>query len=83
MKAKNSLVLIFLVLSALVLSALLGTLTSGVGFLKWLTWGESIGFDTINVDLAIINFSFSFAMQVNVLQVLLIGASLLLYKKIR
>ena len=83
MKAKNTLILVFLLLAAVVLSALIGTLTEGVEFLRWLTWGDSVGFDTVNLDLAIINVSFSFKMQVNVLQVVLIGAALLLYKKIR
>ncbi len=83
MKAKNTLILVFLLLAAVVLSALIGTLTEGVEFLRWLTWGDSVGFDTVNLDLAIINVSFSFKMQVNVLQVVLIGAALLLYKKVR
>lgn len=82
-KAKNTLILVFLVLAAVVLSALIGTLTQNVEFLKWLTWGESVGFDAVNLDLAIINLSFSFKMQVNVLQVILIAAALLLYKKIK
>ncbi len=83
MKAKNTLILVFLLLAAVVLSALIGMLTEGVEFLRWLTWGDSVGFDTVNLDLAIINVSFSFKMQVNVLQVVLIGAALLLYKKVR
>lgn len=83
MKAKNTLILVFLLLAAVVLSALISTLTEGVEFLRWLTWGDSVGFDTVNLDLAIINVSFSFKMQVNVLQVVLIGAALLLYKKVR
>lgn len=83
MKTKNTLILIFLVLAAIVLAALIGSLTEGVSFLKWLTWGDSIGFDTIHLDLAIVDFSFSFKMQANVLQVLFIGAALLLWKKVR
>lgn len=83
MKAKNSLILVFLVLSAIVLAALVGELTSGIDFLKWLTWGDSIGFDLQRLDLAIIHIGFSFNMQVNVLQVLLIGGALLLYKKVK
>ena len=47
LKAKNTLILIFLLLAAVVLSALIGTLTEGVEFLRWLTWGDSVGFDTV------------------------------------
>ena len=83
MKTRNTLILIFLVLAALVLSALVGSLTQNIDFLKWLTWGESIGFDAIQLDLAIIDLSFSFKMQVNVLQVLFIGAALFAYLKVR
>ncbi|MBQ8752071.1 MAG: DUF4321 domain-containing protein [Clostridia bacterium] len=83
MKTRNTLILIFLVLAALVLSALVGTLTQNIDFLKWLTWGDSIGFDAIQLDLAIIDLSFSFKMQVNVLQVIAIGAALFIYRKVR
>ncbi|HBT64056.1 MAG TPA: hypothetical protein DEB10_05275 [Ruminococcaceae bacterium] len=83
MRTKNSLILVFLLLSALVLSTLIGTLTQNVSYLKWLTWGDSIGFDTVNLDLSIIKLSLSFYMQTNVLQVILIASSLLLFKKIR
>lgn len=82
-KTKNTLLLVFFVLAAIVLSALIGELTSGVEYLKWLTWGEGVGFDAISLDLAVIQISFSFHMQVNVLQVLLITGALLLYRKIR
>ena len=58
MRTKNTLVLVFLLLSALVLSALIGALTQNIGYLKWLTWGDSLGFDTVNLDLSVINISF-------------------------
>ena len=83
MKTKNTLILVFLILASLVLSALVAQLTGGIEWLKWLTWGESIGFDTGHLNLIIIDLSLSFKMQVNVLQVLLITASLLLYRKVR
>ena len=82
-KTKNTLILVFLVLAAIVLSALVGTLTRNIDFLKWLTWGDSIGFDAVNLNLSIIDLSFTFHMQVNVLQVAFIAAALLLYKKVR
>ena len=83
MKAKNSLILIFLVLAALVIAALVGQLTAGVSFVKWLTWGESVGFDTVTLNLSLVRRRCAFKMQVNVLQVILVSAALLLYKKVR
>ncbi len=83
MKAKNSLILIFLILAAVVLSTLVAELTKNIDFLQWLTYGDAIGFSLNNVNLAVIDFSFDFHIRANVLQILLIGAALLLYKKIR
>ena len=83
MKTKDTFLLIFLVLAAIILSALVTSLTSGVDALKWLTWGEGIGFDAVQPDLSIINISLSLHMQVNVVQVVLITAALLLYRKVR
>ncbi len=77
----NVLILIFLLLAALVLSALISSLTADVEWLKWLTWGESVGLDTITLDLSIIQLSFSFRMQVNALQILCIGIALYINKK--
>ena len=77
----NILILIFLLLAALVVSALVAHLTANVEWLKWLTWGESVGLDTITLDLSIITLSFSFRMQVNALQILCIGLALFINKK--
>ena len=83
MKVKNTLILIFLVLAALVISALISRLTMDISWLEWLTWGDSIGFEGVTIDLIIINFSFSFMMQVNVLQIILLFGALLLYRKVK
>ena len=73
MKAKNTLILLFLILAAVVLSTLVAELTKNVGFLQWLTYGDSIGFTLDNVNLAVVNFSFDFHIRANVLQILLIS----------
>lgn len=83
MKVKNTLILVFLVLAALVISALISHLTMGVSWLEWLTWGDSIGFEGVTIDLIILQFSFSFMMQVNVLQIILLFGALLLYRKVK
>lgn len=77
----NILILIFLLLAALVVSALVAKLTANVEWLKWLTWGESVGLDSVGLDLSIIDFSFSFHMQVNALQILCIGLVLYINRK--
>ena len=77
----NVLILIFLLLAALVVSALVASLTADIEWLTWLTWGESVGLDTITLDLSIITLSFSFHMQVNALQILCIGLALFINKK--
>ena len=83
MKTKNILLLFFLILAALIISALIGSLTNSIESLKWLTWSDGIGFDAVKIDLSVIDLSFSFHMQVNVLQVGLIAAALVLYNKIK
>ncbi len=83
MKTKNILLLLFLLLAAVVLSGIVATLTQGVDFLEWLTWGDSVGFDTVELDLAVIDIGFSFKMQVNVLQIVFIGVALFVYRKVR
>lgn len=82
MRAKHVLLLIFLLLTALVLSALVAQATAGVSGLKWLTWGDSVGFDTLNVDLSVIQLSLSFHMQVNVLQIICLVAALLVFRRL-
>jgi len=77
----NVLVLLFLLIAALVFSGLIASLTTDVEWLKWLTWGESIGVDNFALDLSVIKFSLSFHMQINALQILCIGAALYIKKK--
>ena len=83
MKTKNILLLLFLLLAAIVLSGLVSRLTKDIDFLQWLTWGDSVGFDNVNLDLSVVNIGFSFKMQVNVLQIVFIGVALFVYRKVR
>ena len=83
MKTKNILLLLFLLLAAIVLSGLVSTLTKDIDFLQWLTWGDSVGFDNVNLDLSVVQIGFSFKMQVNVLQIVFIGVALFVYRKVR
>ena len=84
---RNTLILLFLVLSAVVIGGMIASLTAGIPALKWLTYGESIGFNFGNanplIDLNIFKLNFGFEMQVSVLQIILICVALLIWRKVR
>ncbi|MCI8361289.1 MAG: DUF4321 domain-containing protein [Clostridiales bacterium] len=86
-RSKNFFLLLFFVLAALVIGGLVGELTAGIPWLRWLTYGQSIGFNGDGggplVDLQMIQINFGFRMQVSVLQIILITAALLIYRKVR
>ena len=86
-KSKNFFLLLFFILAALVIGGLVGELTAGIPWLKWLTYGQSIGFNSEGggplIDLQMIQLNFGFRMQVSVLQVILLTAALLIYRKVR
>lgn len=86
MKKKNVFLLIFLIAAAVVLGGLVSSLTKDVSWLNWLTYGQTIGIDTANpfvLNLVIVKLSFGFEFTVNVLQILLVGGALLIYRRIR
>ena len=70
-KSKDIFLLLFFVLAALVIGGLVGELTAGIPWLKWLTYGQSIGFNSEG------------AVHLSVLQIILITAALLIYRKVR
>ncbi len=86
-KSKNFFLLLFFVLAALVIGGLISELTAGIPWLKWLTYGQSIAFNSDSagplIDLQIIQLNFGFRMQISVLQIILIVAALLIYRKVR
>lgn len=85
--SKDTLILLFLLLAAVVIGGVVAELTAGIPALAWLTYGEKIGFNYGNteplLDLAVIKLNFGFQMNVSVLQIILICIALLLYRKVR
>lgn len=84
MKMKNWLIMLFLVLSAVLLGALIGEGCRNIGFLSWLSYGKSIGIDVgspLIINLSVVKFAFGFEMSINVAQIFTIIAALLLYYK--
>jgi len=81
----DTVLLIFFLLAAIIVGALVGELIKDISFLNWLSFGGEFGFGS---DKALINFAIfklwlGFTMKINVLQIILITASLFIYKKVK
>ena len=84
-KLFDTILLIFFLLAAIIIGALVGELIKDVSFLSWLSFGDNFGFGSegplINFD--IFTLWFGFRMKINVLQIILITAALFIYRKVR
>lgn len=84
MKLKKTLILVFLILAAVILGAMLASFTASIPFLSWLSFYKAIGINAAApavLDLSVLKISFGFEMGINVAQVILIAAALVLYQK--
>ena len=80
---KNTLLLIGLIIAAVVLGSLLGTMTEGSDTFRWLSYakGFSISPTEINLVVCVITFGIDFSM--NIAQVLFIIAAIIAYPKMK
>lgn len=78
---KRTLLLFLYLLGGILLGTLLAELAGKVSFLKWLCIGETIGLDSFAVDLAVLQFSVSFHISLNIAMLLCIAAAIILYVK--
>ncbi len=79
---KNKLVLLFLIIAAAVLGALIGDVVQGVHGLSWLAYAKSIGFDATTLKLDIFDITFGVHFSMNVAQILLLCVALLSARKL-
>ncbi len=78
---KRTLLLFLYLLGGILLGTLLGELAGKVSFLRWLCIGKTIGVDSFSVDLAVLQFSVSFHIGLNIAMLLCIAAAIVLYVK--
>lgn len=84
MKLKRTILLLFYLLAAVIVGAMIASVCSHVSFLKWLSYSGSIGFSPPFVlDLAVLQITFGFSMSISVAQVFTILLSIFLYNKTR
>lgn len=82
-KEKNFWILLIFLLSGLVLGGLLGELANRVGWLWWLSYGESFGLSTpVTLDLSVLKISFSCMIRINIASIIGMVLAIIWYRKI-
>lgn len=76
---KRTLLFSLYLLGGILLGTLLAEVASNVSFLRWLCIGESIGVDSFAIDLAVLQFSISFHISLNIAMLLGIVGAIVLY----
>lgn len=83
MKWKKNLLLIFMLLAGVIVGALLASITEGMSFLSWLSYGKSIGIDVASpmiLDLSVLKLAFGFEFGINIAQIICVILSIFAYK---
>ncbi|MFV0411704.1 MAG: DUF4321 domain-containing protein [Oscillospiraceae bacterium] len=84
MKFKRNLLLLFFILAGVVVGAMLASVCQNVPFLRWLSYGGSIGFNPANpfvLDLSVLTLTFGFSLTISVAQIITLGLAIFLYNK--
>lgn len=81
-KEKSTLVLIIFVLCGLVIGGLLGELTAGVSWLRWLSYGQQFGLaNPVTLDLGVVELTLGLMFKINVSSIIGIIISIFIYRK--
>lgn len=83
LKEKNGWLLFLFILVGLVLGGLIGELTAGVSWLKWLSYGQKFGLsEPIQFDLGVLEITFGIVFNMNISSILGLVLAIFIYKKI-
>ena len=80
---KNTLLLIGLIIAAVVLGALLATLTADTDAFNWLSYSKGFSISPTEINLVVCKFTFGIDFSMNIAQVLFIIASIFAYPKMK
>ena len=81
--AKNTWVLLVMILSGIVLGGFIGMLAEGVTGLSWLSYGQSFGLESpIVLDLGILVLTFGITINISVASILGIVIAIIIYRKL-
>lgn len=82
-KNKNIWILLVFILSGLVIGGFLGSITSGIDGLSWLSYGQGFGLEQpLVLNLDILSITFGFKMKINIASIIGIALAIYIYRKI-
>ncbi|WP_101697414.1 DUF4321 domain-containing protein [Clostridium minihomine] len=79
----RNLFLIILLLLAVVLGKVIGTVTQGISFLSWLGVGANFGLEPVTVNLSVVTFTLGMMVSINVAQALLLAIAILIFNTVK
>lgn len=83
LKEKNGWLLFLFILVGLVLGGLIGDLTAGVSWLKWLSYGQKFGLNQpLQLNLGVVEITFGIVFNLNISSILGLILAIFIYKKI-
>lgn len=81
-KEKNAIVLIIFLLCGLVIGGLIGSLTKNIGWLSWMSYGQSFGLaNPLNLDLGVLQITFGIMFNINIASIVGIIIAIFIYRK--
>ena len=79
---KNTFAFIFFILAGVVLGGFISYICEGKSYVDWLSWGQSIGFDNVTVDLSVLTFTIGMKLKVTVAQIFCVAIMLIISTRV-
>lgn len=80
---KGKWLIVIFILSGLVIGGLLGEVAQNVDFLRWLSYGQTFGFnEPFVLNLNVITLTFALSLKINIASIVGLAIALFIYRKI-
>lgn len=81
---KKTTAFLFFLLAGICAGTVIAKLCTGVSWLEWLSWGESVGVSTSSpmiIDLIVLKIAFGFTLNINIAQILCVIIAIIIFSK--
>lgn len=80
---KNNFIMILIIMSGLIIGSWLGTLADKIEYLRWLNYGQTIGFTSPFVlDLSFLKLQFGFSISFTIAGIIGMIIAFVIYRKV-